>query len=170
MSQISENLVKKLEQSLADIEEIEGALKIVRSYSLISLTFFKKLRVIHGINTQENYALYVMDNQNLQSLFDKPVIIERGKVFFHFNSKLCYATIEKIKSDVHDMRSVERFAIEDVAINSNGDKVACKYFLYNALWNWVRCAVKCSHTAYKCHFNNLRSLMSLPRQCYKINS
>lgn len=124
---VSENVIKELEQSLSDIEEIEGALKVMRSYPLISLNFFKKLKVIHGRNIQENYALYVMDNQNLQSLFDKPVLIERGKIFFHFNSKLCYATIEKIKPDIIDLRGVEKFAIEDVATNSNGDKVACKY-------------------------------------------
>lgn len=67
-----------------------------------------------------------MDNQNLQSLFDHPVEIRAGKIFFHFNPKLCYKYIEALKKDVHDMRHLEKFAPEDVAVNSNGDKVACK--------------------------------------------
>ncbi len=67
-----------------------------------------------------------MDNQNLQSLFDHKVEIEIGKLFFHFNPKLCYKTIEALKPDVVDLRNVDKLAIEDVAVNSNGDKVACK--------------------------------------------
>lgn len=122
----SENVIKELEHSLSDIEEIEGALKIVRSYPLISLSFFKKLKVIRGVRVHENYAMYVMDNQNLQSLFGHRVLIESGKIFFHFNSKLCYSTIEEIKKDIVDLKGVDKYAIEDVAVNSNGDKIACK--------------------------------------------
>lgn len=99
----------------------------MRSYPLISLNFLKKLEIIHGINVHDNYSLYVMDNQNLQSLFDHTVLIEKGKIFFHFNSKLCYGTIEKLKVDIPELRHIEKFAIEDVAPNSNGDKVACKF-------------------------------------------
>lgn len=124
---VSENEIKELEESLSDIEEIEGALKVIRSYPLVSLSFFKKLKVIHGRKIQQNYALYVLDNQNLQSLFEHEVKIEQGKIFFHFNSKLCYKTIEDIKKDVYDLRGVEKFDIEEVALNSNGDKVACKH-------------------------------------------
>lgn len=124
---VSENVIKELEKSFSDVEEIEGGLKIIRSYPLISLNFFKKLKLIRGNKIQENYALYVMDNQNLQSLFGHDVEIARGKLFFHFNSKLCYKTIMELKKDVFELRNVEKVAIEDVAINSNGDKVACKY-------------------------------------------
>ncbi|KAJ6634889.1 Insulin-like receptor [Pseudolycoriella hygida] len=120
-----QNVIKELEQSLSDIEEIEEGLKVIRSYPLISLSFFKKLRVIHGKNVQENYTLYVMDNQNLQSLFGHEVKILSGRLFFHFNSKLCYHEIEALKKDVNDLKNVDKIAIEDVAINSNGDKVAC---------------------------------------------
>ncbi|XP_037048445.1 insulin-like receptor [Bradysia coprophila] len=116
--------IAELEEALSNIKEIRGALKITRSLPLVSLSFFKNLRVIHG-NGTDYYTLYVMDNPNLESIFDHPVAIERGKLFFHFNPKLCYQTIQNIKKDVTDLSDVQNFAIEDVSINSNGDKVAC---------------------------------------------
>lgn len=119
--------MKELVQSLSDIEEIQGALKVVRSHLLNSLHFFRKLKVIRGLKMNGGYALFVMDNQNLQTLFPHRVRIEREKIFFHFNPKLCYSTIEGIKKDVHHLRGVEKFAVEDVAIDSNGDKVSCKF-------------------------------------------
>jgi insulin receptor len=45
---IAENVVKELDENLSMVEEIEGYLKIVRSFPLISLNFLRKLRVIHG--------------------------------------------------------------------------------------------------------------------------
>lgn len=44
----TENMVKELEENLNMIEEIEGFLKIVRSFPLVSLNFLKRLRVIKG--------------------------------------------------------------------------------------------------------------------------
>lgn len=67
-----------------------------------------------------------MDNQNLQTLFPQNLTIERGKMFFHFNPKLCYSYIENLKPFIADLKDT-KIAIEDVAINSNGDKIACKY-------------------------------------------
>lgn len=119
-------MVRELETALSNIEEIEGALKITRSFPLVSLSFFKKLKIIHGKSIVDNYALSVMDNQNLQYLFDHPVKIAKGKLFFHFNPKLCYNDIEKLKNETVELRNVDKFAVEDVARNSNGDKVACK--------------------------------------------
>jgi insulin receptor len=45
---VTENVVKELDENLSMVEEIEGYLKIVRSFPLISLNFLRKLRVIHG--------------------------------------------------------------------------------------------------------------------------
>jgi insulin receptor len=45
---IAENIVKELEENLSMLEEIEGYLKIVRSFPLVSLNFLRRLRVIHG--------------------------------------------------------------------------------------------------------------------------
>ena len=46
------NIVSELEKNLGNIEEIRGTLKIVRSFPLLSLNFFKRLRVIHGLSTR----------------------------------------------------------------------------------------------------------------------
>ncbi|KAJ6635295.1 Insulin-like receptor [Pseudolycoriella hygida] len=123
--QRDQSIIKELEQSLSDVEEIGGTLKIVGSYPLISLNFFRKLKVIRGKNARDHYALYVVNNQNLQSLFEQDVTIEEGKILFHFNSKLCYEKIWAIKKNVIDLRETYVLAIEDVAIDSNGNKAAC---------------------------------------------
>lgn len=125
--------MKELETALSDVEEIDGSLKIVRSFPIVSLSFFRNLKRIRGIKAPDDrdntwYSLYVMDNQNLQDLFPNPVTIDHGKIFFHFNPKLCYSNIEKLKNGVVELRNVTSLAIEDVATNSNGDKVACKCF------------------------------------------
>ncbi|XP_011864735.1 PREDICTED: insulin-like receptor isoform X2 [Vollenhovia emeryi] len=124
------NMVKELENSLSMIEEIDGYLKIVRSFPLISLNFLKNLRVIRG-NQLENgkYSLAVLDNQNLQELWDWnthpniTILSEKGpaKLFFHFNPKLCLHEIERLREKAR----LEEFTDHDVASSSNGDKVAC---------------------------------------------
>lgn len=118
---VSENIAKELEQAFADLEEIEGALKVIRSFPLISLSFFKKLKTIRGEKMEGSYALHVVDNQNLQSLFDHPVEILAGKLFVHFNPKLCIQHIEYLTNYTTD--------VEDVSRYTNGDEVACKWKL-----------------------------------------
>lgn len=115
-----------METFFADIEVIEGSLSIVRSYALLSLGFFKKLRTIRG-NTEgkDRYGLRVVENQNLQALFSQDVTIEHGRLFFHFNPKLCMDIIEKFKKNVKDLEHVDQFPSDEVASNSNGDKIAC---------------------------------------------
>lgn len=46
--------MRELEKSLSAIEEIDGYLKVVRSFPLVSLNFLKNLKVIHG-NTLDKY-------------------------------------------------------------------------------------------------------------------
>lgn len=122
----TDNVVKELEASLADIEVIEGYLKITRSHPIVSLHFFKKLSVIKGMTLEANrYALYVMDNNNLEQLFGQNVTIERGKLSFHYNQKLCYYLIENLKNHTNELKGVP-LAVEDVSITSNGDKTGCK--------------------------------------------
>ncbi|KOC66875.1 Insulin-like receptor [Habropoda laboriosa] len=124
------NIVKELEVSLSTIEEIDGYLKIVRSFPLISLNFLKNLRVIRGNDTNNSeYSLHVLDNQNLQELWDWNMhkniqILSQngpGKIFFHLNPKLCLYKIELLREKV----GLLPFTDYDVAPNSNGDKVAC---------------------------------------------
>ncbi|XP_012280342.1 insulin-like receptor [Orussus abietinus] len=124
------NIVKELEDSLSMIEEIDGYLKIVRCFPLISLNFLKNLKIIRG-NSLDNskYTLAVLDNQNLQELWDwdsskKIKILSKdgpAKIFFHFNPKLCLKKIEKLR----EVAGLQEFTDLDVAPNSNGDKVAC---------------------------------------------
>ncbi|KAI4497351.1 hypothetical protein M0802_007598 [Mischocyttarus mexicanus] len=124
------NIVNELEDSLNMIEEIDGYLKIVRSFPLISLNFLKSLRVIRGNFLDNNkYTLAVLDNQNLQELWDWSTHGNIGiyskdgpaKVFFHFNPKLCFYKIEALRKKAH----LQEFSDLEVAPNSNGDKVAC---------------------------------------------
>uniref|UniRef100_A0A0A9YBQ5 Tyrosine-protein kinase receptor n=2 Tax=Lygus hesperus TaxID=30085 RepID=A0A0A9YBQ5_LYGHE len=121
------NVVKELEENLNMVEEIDDYLKVVRSFPLVSLNFLKNLRVIHGQKLESSkYALVVLDNQNLVELWDwktrsSDFQIKQGKLFFHFNPKLCLSKIEKLR----DVANLGNFTDLEVAKSSNGDKVAC---------------------------------------------
>ncbi|XP_011300657.1 insulin-like receptor [Fopius arisanus] len=147
------NIVQELEESLNMIEEIDGYLKIVRSFPLISLNFLKNLRSIKGQYLDNGkYTLAVLDNQNLQELWNWEThpgikigsIDGDAKVFFHFNPKLCLQKIEALR----EKADLKEFTDLEVAPNSNGDKVACnvtklKTFVAKrtaeaALINWER--------------------------------
>jgi insulin receptor len=70
----------------------------------------------------------LLDNQNLQELWDwdtrgEDLLIMNGRLFFHFNPKLCLNKIEKLKQ----VARLPDFTDLEVAANSNGDKVACQY-------------------------------------------
>lgn len=88
--------------------------------------FFKKLRTVKGeTQGKDRYGLRVIENQNLQALFTQNVTIEHGRIFFHFNPKLCMNIIEQFKDNVYDLRNVSKLPVDEVAPNSNGDKTAC---------------------------------------------
>ncbi|CAG9764513.1 unnamed protein product [Ceutorhynchus assimilis] len=119
-------VVKSLQENLGMIEEIDGYLKVVRSFSLVSLNFLSKLKKIRGkILENQRYSLIVLDNQNLQDLFDwnthKDFEIDNGSLFFHFNPKLCIEKISELRKKANLPAPTEL----EVASNSNGDKVAC---------------------------------------------
>lgn len=118
------NVVKALEEYLGSVKQIKKYLKIIRSYPLISLNFFKSLQRIDG-KDQSNIALMVMDNQNLQDLFDPPRnldIVRGGLIGFHYNPKLC---IEKIKAFQDKLERRNLFDSNDSMLHSNGDKISC---------------------------------------------
>lgn len=80
------------------------------------------------------YSFVLLDNQNLQELWDwdsrqDVLIIKNGRLFFHFNPKLCLYKIEKLKQ----VANLPDFTDLEVAANSNGDKVACQYNSGNQL-------------------------------------
>ncbi|XP_042898264.1 insulin-like peptide receptor isoform X1 [Parasteatoda tepidariorum] len=121
------NVIKELEENLNMVEQIDGYLKIARSFPLVSLNFLKSLTVIKGDTLdKKDYSLLVLDNQNLQELWDwklrtNKLKILNGKIFFHFNSKLCPSKIQELKTYAEVADWDER----DVSPSSNGDRVAC---------------------------------------------
>lgn len=119
---------EELEESLSSIEEIEGYLKIARSVSIVNLNFLRNLTLIHGAEEDLDsgkYALIVMENQNLQELWDwntkTDLQILNGRIFFHYNPKLCLSHIEKLVSVINHKNITNL----EVARESNGDKFAC---------------------------------------------
>lgn len=118
-------LAKALEESLSSIEEIEGYLKIARCFPLVNLKFFDKLEIIHGHGTLENgkYSLIVLENHNLQELWNisSNFKILNGRIFFHYNPKLCFFYIENLILIIN-FTSINDFEVSQV---SNGDKFAC---------------------------------------------
>ncbi|KAF3858021.1 hypothetical protein F7725_011222 [Dissostichus mawsoni] len=116
------NIAAELEASLGQLEEITGYLTVRRSYALVSLSFFRKLRVIRG-EEQEigNYSFYALDNQNLRQLWDwskHKLTILQGRMFFHYNSKLCMSEIRKME-EVSGTK--DRQIKNDIASKTNGD-------------------------------------------------
>ncbi|OXU24559.1 hypothetical protein TSAR_005271 [Trichomalopsis sarcophagae] len=125
-----QNIVHELEESLSNIEVITGYLKIFRSFPLISLSFLKNLVEIKGETLDmKDYSLVVLDNQNLQQLWNwttrPPLKIGSSnpvpKVSFHYNPKLCLQTIEELR----ERTGLNPFREVEVSPTSNGDKVAC---------------------------------------------
>lgn len=69
----------------------------------------------------------VLDNQNLQDLWNwenRTIRIDNGRLFFHFNPKLCLEKIEMLQKKA----GLSPFTELEVASNSNGDKIACELF------------------------------------------
>uniref|UniRef100_A0A182MVW1 Tyrosine-protein kinase receptor n=1 Tax=Anopheles culicifacies TaxID=139723 RepID=A0A182MVW1_9DIPT len=118
-----ENVVRELEKVLYSIEEIYGYLTIVRSYALMSLGFFRNLKVIHGTVLNANISLSVIDNQNLQELWNQNVTIKRGNVRFNDNPMLCVKFITSLKAHFGEGVSIEN---EEQLNKTNGVRVACE--------------------------------------------
>lgn len=89
----------------------------MKNMFLLSFVFFSR-----------NYSFYALDNQNLRQLWDwskHKLTILHGRMFFHYNSKLCM-------SEIHKMEEVtgtnERQVKNDIASKTNGDQASCKNF------------------------------------------
>ncbi|KAM9789417.1 insulin receptor a [Neosynchiropus ocellatus] len=121
------NIAAELEASLGQLEEITGHLKVQHSYALVSLLFFRKLRVIRGEQLENgSYSVYVQDNQNLRQLWDwskHKLAIPRGRLYFHYNSKLCLSEIRKME-EVTGLK--DRRVKNDIASKTNGDQASCE--------------------------------------------
>ncbi|XP_066552011.1 insulin receptor b [Amia ocellicauda] len=126
------NIAAELEASLGQLEEITGYLKIRRSYALVSLSFFRKLKLIRGETLESgNYSFYALDNQNLRQLWDwskHNLTIVQGRMFFHFNSKLCMSEIRKMEEVTG---TKQRNVKNDIYPKTNGDQASCENQVLN---------------------------------------
>lgn len=106
-------------------------------FSLVSGLVLKKTNrkgVFSGSSPQptlsfsafRNYSFYALDNQNLRQLWDwskHNLTIARGKLFFHYNPKLCLSEIHKMEEISGTKGRQER---NDIALKTNGDQASCK--------------------------------------------
>ncbi|MEE6491390.1 hypothetical protein FKM82_016201 [Ascaphus truei] len=121
------NLASELQRSLGLIETITGFLKIKHSFALVSLSFFKNLKLIRGDSMVDgNYTLYVLDNQNIQQLWEpshESLSIPVGKLYFAFNPKLCLSEIYHME-EITGTKGRQNKA--DINPRTNGDRASCK--------------------------------------------
>ncbi|XP_026678999.1 insulin-like growth factor 1 receptor, partial [Diaphorina citri] len=81
----------------------------------------------------KQFALVVLDNANLMELWDwnkrnLSLHIQNGRIFFHFNPKLCYYHIKNLATKA----GVTSLTDTEVPKSSNGDKAACNISWINA--------------------------------------
>ncbi|KAI8044805.1 hypothetical protein M5D96_000977 [Drosophila gunungcola] len=121
------HVMQELTNSLSAVHRIESSLMVHLTYGLKSLKFFQSLTEISGesLTDQENFALYVLENRDLEELWNpnQTVFIRNGGVFFHFNPKLCVSTINKLLPMLAS--KPEFFDKRDVATDSNGNRGSC---------------------------------------------
>ncbi|XP_068090235.1 insulin receptor isoform X2 [Hyperolius riggenbachi] len=121
------NIAAELEANLGLIEEITGYLQIKRSHALVSLSFFRKLRLIKGDTLEASeYAFYALDNNNLMQLWDwqkHNLTILKGKLRFYINPRLC---MEEIHQMIRVTGTEGRQENADIAAKTNGDKASCE--------------------------------------------
>nr|BAB83667.1 insulin receptor [Paralichthys olivaceus] len=121
------NIAAELEASLGQLEEITGYLTVRRAYALVSLSFLRKLRIIRGEHLETDvHAFYALDNQNLRELWDwskHNLTILRGRMFFHYNSKLCMSEIRKMEEVTG---TKDRNQKNGIAVRNNGDQASCE--------------------------------------------
>uniref|UniRef100_A0A8C6UVR6 Tyrosine-protein kinase receptor n=1 Tax=Neogobius melanostomus TaxID=47308 RepID=A0A8C6UVR6_9GOBI len=143
------NIAAELEASLGQLEEITGYLAVQRSYALVSLFFFRNLRVIRGEELYNgNFSFYALDNQNLRQLWDwskHKLTIQKGHIVFLYNSKLCMSEIFKMvevtgatvqnRDDIRktngEQASCENKSLNFTAIRTMSDKIMVRW---EAFW------------------------------------
>ena len=69
----------------------------------------------------------MLENNNLQHIWgkDRSVNITNGRVFFHFNEKLCYKDIVNLLNNMADNSA---FNDTEVPKSSNGNRGSCKVY------------------------------------------
>eukprot|EP00058_Branchiostoma_floridae_P000276 XP_002585764.1 hypothetical protein BRAFLDRAFT_128184 [Branchiostoma floridae] len=122
------NIITELEENLGLIEEVGHYVAIVRSYALVTLDFLRSLKRIRGIQKENGYAFYVLDNRNLEKLFEwdrTDLTIDEGKLFFHFNPKLCRHVILTMVEKVG--LPPDTITDTDISTLTNGDQAQCSF-------------------------------------------
>ncbi|KAH0620064.1 hypothetical protein JD844_014615 [Phrynosoma platyrhinos] len=121
------NIASELENFMGLIETVTGYVKIRHSHALVSLSFLKNLRYINGEDQLEgNYSFYVLDNQNLQQLWDwshHNLTIKEGKMYFAFNPRLCVSEIYRMEEVTG---TKDRQSKGDINPRNNGDRASCE--------------------------------------------
>lgn len=134
--EFTQTVREELEECLGFIERIKGYLKIARS-SITDLKFLKNLQVIDG-NTTVKYALYVVENQSIQELWDwstkKSSLTIKDRLFFHYNPKLC---LQKIYSFMEIIGYKTTDSDFEIGKGSNGDKIPCNTTTSTILVNFT---------------------------------
>ena len=121
----------ELKAGLGSIKIIKTYLKVHRTYGMRSLEFFSSLTNITGETLLNGkFTLYILENNDLETLWGKnqTVFIINGRVFFHFNAKLCYSTIDAIRPM---MKNSTSFDENEVAKDSNGLRGTCNTEVLN---------------------------------------
>ncbi|XP_061385952.1 insulin-like receptor isoform X3 [Danaus plexippus] len=121
------NTVAVLESTLGEIRVIEGALRVVRAVPVVSLMFLRSLQRIGGKNADKGQSLYIFNNPNLEMLWNwsthKSIEISEGRLFIHFNPKLCYSQLLPLKNMTKI--PVKTFSENEVSQDNNGDQASC---------------------------------------------
>eukprot|EP00061_Rhincodon_typus_P003947 g21371.t1 len=76
------------------------------------------------VEPSRNYSFYVLDNQNLQQLWDwsrHNLTIKQGKIYFAFNPKLCVSEIYRMV-EVAGVKGRQGSA--DMEQRTNGDRAS----------------------------------------------
>nr|CAD7427516.1 unnamed protein product [Timema monikensis] len=126
-------IMEELEEISVNIEEIDGFLKISRSFPLVSLNFLKNLKVIHGNQLEGNKsALIVWDNPKLERLWlwdnkSQGLEIRNGRLLFHDNPRLCISEVDKLQN----ITGLSNYTNVEVARESNGDRAICNSISLN---------------------------------------
>ncbi|KAL5286195.1 INSR family protein [Megaselia abdita] len=119
------NIITDLEENLGEVTEISGYLQIKNSPQLTSLHFFKNLNTIGGEELLPGgVSFYVVNNHYLEELWlsNRKVQIQKGKLNFHLNPKLCVEKILDLSSQIKSGRSID---VDDVSRHSNGEETVC---------------------------------------------
>ncbi|CAG5134685.1 unnamed protein product, partial [Candidula unifasciata] len=143
----------ELTKNLGAIREVTGYIRIWRTYSLLTLHFFRDLEIIGGEKlVHKEYSLFIADNTNLQELFPehqmKKMLIQKGKVGFHSNRKLC---LDKIYNFVHQLNYTSQLDNQRINISnsSNGNLIPCKSMTLQLVLSYTNSALLVHWSSYQ---------------------